>query len=333
MPAMKIRRRAFCALALGPAFAAHADFSWELAGFFGQSDRSDNFDPSVVNTQTDVGSVSGTYYLDPVADGSGPPALAAFFDPTTNVLVAVSKDEITTDVGAQEFEVEANGYAVGGTFVFPQSKWYVGGSYSSGEVDQPTPPAGEWSDSDENEYGLVAGKYFGAGATRLELSLERRALQTEQSADPCVVICSASAKNTHDVERLDVMHVGRFRAATYALFGGISKEDAHISGFLTELLSPGSPPVSQAFDAELGSFDAYTIGAELYPVPSVGVRLGYTVKEGRSSADEDAVDVGVSWFFRRNVGLEFTFSSVNPEQFDFLGRTEQAALRVIGRLR
>jgi hypothetical protein len=324
--------RALCALALGCASAAHADFSWELAGLASQSERRENFESVVANFESDVVSLSGTYYLDAVADGSGPLALAAFLDPTTNVLVEVSGDEITTEIGAQAFEVETKRYSVGGTYVFAQSKWYAGGRYSSGELDEPPPqppPAAEWSDGDETEYRVVAGKYLGSGATRLELGFEQRTVETEQWADPCVIICSASAKNTYDVERLDVMHVGRFREATYALFGGISKEDARIRASLT-VLSPGGPPLSETFDAELGRFDAYAIGAELYPVPSVGVRVGYRRATGPTSADVDTVDVGVGWFFRRNIGLELTFSSEDP---DFGARTEQGSVRVIGRVR
>jgi hypothetical protein len=333
---MRTIRRAFCALALGPA-AAYADFSWEIASFAGQAERTEAYDADVVNVQTDVASLSGTYYLDPVSDGSGPLALAAFLDPTTTVFVAVSNDEITTETGVQTFELETRSYTLGGIYVLPLSKWYAGGSYSSGEPDEsppPPPPAVVSADVDDTKYRLVAGKYFGNGATRLELSFERRRLETEQMADPCMLLCSASVENTFDTDKIDVMHVRRFRSATYVLFGGISRTESRISGTLTELITPGvGPPFTQTFDTEVNAFDAYAIGAEIYPVASVGVRLGYARAAGETFPDEDTVDVGVSWFFRRNVGLELTLSRVDPDEWEFFSATERAALRVIGRLR
>lgn len=334
---MKAIRLALCVLTVDFASAAHADFSWEIEGFGSQAERDEHFDPGVWNVQTDAASVSATYYLDAVADGSQPPALAPFFDPTTSVFVGVSNDEITTtQSGVEALELETASYSVGGIYVFAQSKWYAGGGYSRGESDKPPPPpppAVVWSDVDDTKYRLVAGKYLGSGATRLGLSLERRMLETDQWADPCVSLCSASVENTFDVESLDVMHVGRFRSATYLLFGGISRGDSRISGALSEVLTPGvGPPLTQTFDTEIYAFDAYAIGAELYPVPSVGVRLGYQRATGKTFADQDTVDVGVNWFFRRDVGVSLELSSVDPKDFEFVSRTERVELRVVGRL-
>ena len=276
---MKIMSRALCALAFGPASAAYADFSWEFAGLASQAERTERSDLDIVY-ETDVASLSGTYYVDAVAEDNGPLALAAFLDPTTNVSVAVSNDAITTVTGVETFEYETTSYSFGGSYVFPRSKWYAGGSYSSGEAEEgppPSPPAVEWSDVDDIKYRLAAGKYFGSGATRLEVSFERRTLQIAQMVEPCVLVCSASVENTFDAGKLDVVHVRRFRSATYMLFGGVSRTDSRISGTLTELFFPGvGPPFTQTFDTEVYAFDAYAIGAEIYPVASVGVRLGYT---------------------------------------------------------
>ena len=333
---MRIVSRALCALALGSASAAEADFSWELAGFVGQSERGDR-------SESDTAALSAAYYLDDVTDGNGPPALAAFLDPTTNLFAAVSEDEATIDSGNGPIpETESSEYTIGGTYVFSRSKWYAGGRYSSGEFDEPqlppSPPVPVVSDSDNTRYALVAGKYF--GTTRLELSLERSTLETEQSFTFCPVpitcfAISASSETKLDTERLDVKHVGRIRSATYAVFGGISSGDAHLNTHLTITPPPPGPIAGGPPDLDLYSVDTYAIGAELYPIPSVGVRLGYTRADtatftpGPSLPDEDTVGVGVSWFFRRNVGFEVTLTSVDSE---LLPRGEGATLRVIGRL-
>mgnify|MGYP003580807371 CR=1 FL=1 len=329
--------RAFCGLALGSASAAYADFSWELAGFVGQSERGDR-------SESDTAVLSAAYYLDDVADGDGPPALAAFLDPTTNLFAAVSEDEATIDFGNGPVpETESSEYTIGGTYVFSRSKWYAGGRYSSGEFDEPqvplSPPVPVASDSDNTRYALVAGKYL--GTTRLELSVERSKLETEQSFTFCPIfpitcfLTSVSSETRLDTERLDVKHVGRIRSATYAVFGGISSGDAHLDTHLTITPLPPGPIAGGLPDLDLYSVDTYAIGAELYPIPSVGVRLGYTRADrstftpGPGLPDEDTLGVGVSWFFRRNVGFEVTLTSVDTE---LLPRGEGATLRVIGRL-
>jgi hypothetical protein len=330
---MRIIRRALCALALGSAPAAYADFSWELAGLLGRSERDEGLESGVPNFESDVASVSGTYYLDAVADGNGPPALAAFLDPTTNVFVVAGEEDEAEDIGFNTvLERETTEYTVGGTYVFPQSKWYAGGRYSSPEVDEP-PQLGVFEDSDQSRYGLVAGKYFGMGATRLELSLERSKLETEQSSGGCTgnfcggFATSVQAETTVDDQRLAVMHVRRFRSATYALFGAVARTDSLLTATFT-LTPPGQPPLpTETVELDLES-DAYDVGAELYPIPTVGVRLSYARVDGPMIAEEDTVNVGASWFLRRNVGVELTLSSVDTE---FFPRTERAALRVIGR--
>ena len=82
----------------------------------------------------------------------------------------------------------------------------------------------------------------------------------------------------------------------------------------------------------------YFVGAELYPVPRIGVRLGYENLDDLGS-DEDTVSIGASWFVRRNVGLELTLSREDTdvlEGMDFADEdspnTNRAVLRVIGRL-
>src|SRR5512134_1167796 len=112
-----------CVLALCPAFAVNAEYSWELAGRLGD----DEHEPS---GESDHASVASTYYFDPVEDGTGPHALAAFLDPATRVSLIVSRDEETLASGADS---ETADYAVSGQYLLPRSKWFVGGRFSRGD--------------------------------------------------------------------------------------------------------------------------------------------------------------------------------------------------------
>lgn len=312
---------ALCALALGPVSAVHADFSWELAGRLGQGDGEDGF-------ESDDASLSATYYFDPVEDGTGPHALAAFFDPATRVSIIAGQDELTLPTGALESEM--TDYSVSGHYLLPRSKWYVGGRYSQGDIDVPFSPPITATSIDTTGHGVVAGKYLGTGATRLQLFLDRSKTDSEQLLTICIPGCfngNATTEVTTDEVRFDVMHVRQFRSATYALFGSVSESSADVVGALVFSPNPLLPPFpNQTVDFDLGTMRAYSVGAELFPIEKLGVRLGYTRFDGETPND-DAVDVEASWFFRRNIGLELTLSREDSDD----GSTDRAALRVIGR--
>jgi hypothetical protein len=307
---MKIIRRALCALAFGPAFTVYADFSWELAGALGQADRSESDEVfgTLEEFESDMAAVSAAYYFDPVEDGTGPYALVAFFDPATRVSVAISENRETNRLSAPgvlaDVEREIDDYSVAGVYLFSQSRWYAGGRYGSVDFGQPEltqvpppPPSPNTivSSIDGDRYGLLAGKYFGSGATRLELSLDRAKTETDTSITFCALRCvtfGANAEAITDTARLGVMHVRRFRSATYALLGEISEIEAKATGTVTT----GGPP----FVTELEPVDSYSVGAELYPIPAIGVRLGYVRTDLPLSEDED-VSVGASWFSATSV--------------------------------
>jgi hypothetical protein len=332
---MRVIRLILLALLLAPAFAAHADYSWELAGLFDHTNRS----PDLNRTPTDelhshLVSVSATHYFDPVTDGSGPLALAAFFDPRTNLAVAAGEENITdksyggpnsfVDVVGKE---DVSDYSLSGVYLFPESKWYAGGRYELHDGDRrfsSTSVRGSASGTDSSDlrdYALFAGKYFGKGTTRLELSLGQSTEEDTLSSTSCdrSGVCSApqqfSGEDTWDTLELAVMHVRRFRSATYALLGDVSEQRFRRAG----VESPWT----------------YFVGAELYPVSTIGVRVGYERVE--TSFDEhNTVSIGASWFFRRNVGLDLRLSRNRDIQRFFFQEdsrsTDGVTLRVIGRL-
>jgi hypothetical protein len=331
---------------LAPTVAAHADYSWELAGVYDHTQRdADHRRLSTSEFDTDQVSLSATRYFEPVADSSGPLALAAFFDPRTELSV-VAGDGNTADrswAGPNSLRVttgeeDVGDYSLRGFYLFRDSKWYAGGRYARHEGERTFSSTaltgtgfGESSEEVE-DYALFGGKYFGKGATRLELSLEQSTLETEVSSTSCTFtgVCFGGSPNTSeetwDIPRLSVMHVRQIRSATYALLGDVSEQRFQEGTYdgTTFTGGNGDPPRT------------YFVGAELYPVPTIGVRLGYE-KLDSLGVDEDTVSMGASWFFKRNVGLELTLSRLatdinNPFSTDDPVDIDRAAIRVIGRL-
>jgi hypothetical protein len=177
---------------------------------------------------------------------------------------------------------------------------------------------------------VVAGKYLGAGATRLQFSLDRSTNDTEQAFTICIAGCFngiASVDLTTDEIRFDVMHVRSFRAASYALSGGVSDASSDGAGTVVFLPNPVLPPFpNQTLTLNLDGVSTYFVAAELFPIPQLGVRLGYTRLDG-DSASGHVVDVEASWYFRRNFGIELTLSRDDTNDVS----TDGVALRVIGR--
>ena len=340
---MKIIRRSVWALLLGPVFGAHADYSWELAGVFDHEEKDRARSQPTGEFDTDLWSLSATLYFNPVAEGSGPPALAAFFDPRTHLAVSAGDGKTSSAFSSgpnslftERAEEDISDYSLRGVYVFAESRWYAGGRYARQEGERgrsfssisTRTGSGESSREDEN-YAVFAGKYFGTGATRLELTLEQSTTQREGSSTSCsfsgacFTTTFTDPESVLDTPRLGVMHVGRFRSATYALIGEYSETQAQ--DFTFEGVTYESDPVG-----------AYFVGAELYPIPSIGVRVGYESTD-QPGLDETTASIGASWFFRPNVGLDLTLSRDdtdidNPFFEDDEPSPKRAVLRVIGRL-
>jgi hypothetical protein len=309
-------------MAVGWLGVAQADYSWEVAGRFGQDESDGDF-------ESESSSVSATYYFDPVDGAAGPLALAAFLDPATRVSITAQQDEATWPSGA--LRNETTDYSVSGLYLLPRSKWYVGGRYLRGDIDEPISPPTTASSIDVTAHGVVAGKYLGAaGATRVQFSLDRSESDGEQALTICIPGCFNGVIRTDvttDETRFDVMHVRAFRSATYSLSGGVSENSSDLVGSVVFAPNPVLPPFpNQTVNLDLGTMRTYFVAGELFPLTQLGVRLGYTRLDGESSSGR-IVDVETSWFFRRNFGLELT---VSREEINDVS-TDGAALRVIGR--
>ena len=319
---------AYLAVAAG---ARAEEFSWELSGAASQEERDPLFD-------TDRWSVRATRYFDGVDDTRGPYALAPFFDPTTSVSANVGRDKRTSHpiglvsgIGTPVDAVtETDEYAIGGRYVLPTSKWYFGGRYERSETDA--------YDVEGDAYGLLAGKYFGA-STSLELALTSSEQRSQFDVPLCPPpICTTTGTFETELETdeagLAVMHVRRFRSLTYSLFGRIVQTEASaVVRFPETIISIGGVPVTiptLTSEADLPRIRTYSVGGELFPTSKVGIRLGYTTFDGDVSAD-DAYDVAVTWFFRRNVGLQFTFARQRADDATDFRYADTVGIRATGR--
>ncbi|HEY8519314.1 MAG TPA: hypothetical protein VIN61_04495 [Gammaproteobacteria bacterium] len=68
------------------------------------------------------------------------------------------------------------------------------------------------------------------------------------------------------------------------------------------------------------------MAGELFPTAALGVRIGYARWDGDDALDK-LYDVGVSWFFRRRIGVQVGWS-----QTDSRLPIETVTLSPIGRL-
>lgn len=226
--AMKTTRLGTLAIALHAALAARADFSWELVAGIADADR----EIGTAQFESQLESLTATHYFDPVEEQSGPRALAAFLDPSSSLSLTVSEQTqsslLAPPVGTAPLQFPVSGdsteYALGGRYLLPGSQWYAGGRYTVGDADVP------FESADMRGYGLLGGKYFNSGATRLELTLGRSRTEAEITSEYCSVFAPCSrltirTEATTDDVRAAVVHVGQLRSAAYSVFGSVGEID------------------------------------------------------------------------------------------------------------
>jgi len=290
-----IRLIAAAVAAACAAFAAQAEeFSWQLSGATRHAENG-NFD-------SDSWALDATYYMKPIADGAGPFALASFLNPTTHVSAAASRSP----------SAQPTAYTLGGAYVLPGERWYVGGNCAS-----------SLTRSDPKGYGVQAGRYLGANTT-LELRLDRFE-QKSSLACPIQQLCVGAPIEidaTTDSVGLEVLHVRRFRSLTYSLQGSVSERDSDIEVRPPSLLFPSGDGQSTR---------QYSVAAELFPTDRLGVRVGYTRPDG--DFDVDSYDVAATWFFKPRVAVQFGLSRTSiGDAPPGLGDYDSAGVRFIGRL-
>lgn len=285
------------------AFAAHAEeFSWQLSGALRQTESG--------SFKNDSWALDATFYMKPIADSSGPYALASFLNPTTRVSLAASKIDMPQDPAA---------YTLDGAYVLPGEKWYVGGDYAKSVLED-APPV---TFSGPKGYGLRAGRYLGANTT-LELRMGRSEETTTVGCQlPPGQVCIDSPIDfdvTTDSVGLEVFHVGRFRSLTYSLQGSVAERetDSEVRSLLLGVLPTNG-----------GSTRQYSVAAELFPTDRLGVRIGYS----RPEDYVDSYDVTATWFFKPKVAVQLGLSQLSLDGAGpGFSRPETIGVRFIGRL-
>jgi hypothetical protein len=290
------------------AFGAQAEeFTWQLSGATRQAE-SGNFD-------SDSWAIDATFYMKPIDDSEGPYALASFLNPTTRVSATAS------GVDAQSAFDDPTAYTIGGAYVLPGDKWYVGADYAKSNVDD-APPV---SFSDPKGYGVHAGRYLGANTT-LELRVGRSEQRSSLVCPPgqfCIGL-PLEIETTTDSVGLEVFHVRRFRSLTYSLQGGVSERDSGLEFSVPQ----GTFVFPSTTDGP--RFRQYSVAAELFPTERLGVRLGYTQPE---DFDVEGYDVAATWFFKPRIAVQFSLSQSSVDDAPSgLGRSKSAGLRFFGRL-
>ena len=364
---MSVRANAGCAVLAAALFAplANADlFNWEIAGVVSEGENEPFVDAERESLAATYyfGSVDdsrGPYalasFLDPksrvslavsrekqslrpvTATSYGPPPNFVGPPPAGVVAVALPPVFLGELFGTNEE------YALQGRYVLP-SRWYAGGGYS--DIANADPPTSTTRDFDGEAYELFFGKYFGE-ATALELAARTSRRRDEQRLRFCVVAAGCVdadplvARSEVDTTRLSARHVLRGRALTYSFSGAVARTSGEATLQIPAITLPSLPLgpfvvvapqtlAARTLENDLGEFDVYSIGAELFPTTKLGVRIGYSRWDGESTAD-DAYDVGVSWFFARKVGLQLSYAKQN-ERPPLPFRNQTATLRIVGRL-
>jgi hypothetical protein len=319
--------------AAAPALAE--DFSWQLSG--GASHR------DIESFEADTSSIAATFYFDPIDDTEGPYALASFLDPTTRVSAAVTRDDaapLSYGVIGTVPADEPTAYTVSGRYVWPSTRWYAGASYSKSDVDnEPSPSRRQ---TDPKSYSVLAGTYLGSNTTlELEVGSSEQRSETQLLCPPipfCVSVPITVEIET-DAVSLDVLHVRQLRSLTYSLYGRISQSDADIDVRVPPIpLQPFKPPPNIAV---VGGFDVvpdpvgiddrlrvYSVAGELFPIPRLGVRLGYSRPDGANVPDGETYDLATTWFFKPHIAVQLALARATQNGFD----ADIVALTFIGRL-
>ena len=293
--------------ALAPALChAQPDYSWELSGLAVNGPNQSRFAAR---------SVSATHFFGGIEEGDGPHALSTFLDPASFVSATFDRADDERDI-----------WIIAGRYLVAGSRWYVGGRYSHPRLTVNDPTFVELRAKD---YGIVAGKYLGPRTT-LELGIDRARTESLQDVpvtcfQPLCPILPIATVSKGETERLSFTHVRQFRALTYAFDGGYWQHDSRITQTTTATL-----PGLNLLPWEAPTVHTYALGATLYPMRTLGVRLEH------EQADDEFTDgawlVGARWFIRRNVALELSFSQrkyTAPAPFD--ERADIHNLSVIGR--
>jgi hypothetical protein len=290
------------ALLFAAAFAAPADeYSWEISG--GQSQT--NITGGSDTTSTGA---AATHYFTPVDDTLGPYRYAAFLSRSSRITGAIRHDTTEYSYGfgpvplpVSSFTARTDAYTVSGRYVWRESGWYAGGRAEHAVTDPAQP---FYTDITLKGYSAFGGKYLGPSTT-LDLTLESTESTTHVEPiacanPPCLLPLFAASKTSGDNVGVAVQHLGKLAAMHYAVAGhiGANHMEIRLPDFNNQLVYSQRARM-------------YAVSGELLPTARIGVRLEYSSFSDDPARDHD-YGLSASWFFKRNVTVQFSWLRTNP---------------------
>lgn len=277
-------------VALAVSAAAQAeDYRWEIEADYSHGEYEiDGFD----DTEFDAFSVDGSFYLDSVNTNGSPLSEAAFLDQASDISVAYSYAEID-DNG---IDVDGDDYGISGRYVTDGAGWIFDGSYTrleplDGEIDV-------WT--------LGFGKYLTDNTTLV---------LTYWNGD-------ADEGGDTDGGAIGLKHF--FRTADAA-------------GFLVEA-NYGLINVDDADDV-----DIYNLSGTWFPNQNWGIGASYgrydgfdgLIDAGGSGLEVDQYSLFAEWFVTPSIGLNLAYTYGETDDIPLIGDTdiESNAITLGGRLR
>lgn len=343
---------AACVLA-GPATAAQ--YSWQVSAVYTDTETGPRVD-------TDNVGVAATRYFSPIDDSEGPSALAAFLSRSSSLGISgFDNDERQTiplgpTAGGQTLAMHngLDGFSVTGRYVWRQSGWYAGGGFDLADGEQGTVQSPNLADV--HGYRATAGKYLGE-STSLELTFGTAETEVDQTpsfvCSVFVIGCITEVETQADDLTLRAFHVGRLGRMRYSLDGSVTTTEIDLD---FRSAAPPPPPQPPPFPTTPGpifggggvfvavpvppstvaptlvaDFDTYSLAAELFPTPRLGVRVGYVSWRDNPERDE-GYDVTATWFFVPRVAARVSLAHiVRRSFFTEIPDSRAGALEIIGR--
>jgi hypothetical protein len=337
---------AVCAVTcVDPAYA----FRWEAHTAVGEVEIGSNIDAS-------SGRVGGTYYFSDV-ESELPPIHAAFASRASAIAFVASTEErrhrttraFTTSSTLTREDIQTDGgFAISGRKVWKTTGWFLDASYDAADTDY----AGTLRiGRDADLYGRAVGigKYLGA-ATALRAGLrsaESTLAYAPSSLCGVVLECVTEATQDFDGAALSGLHVGVLGALGYSIGGRVEQIDTRYRFRTTPIVVPRPPapsfpilagavvietsPLDPAATLLSGDYEVYGLTGEIFPSPSLGIRIGYTRWSDDLQRDH-AFDVGLHKFFRERYAVLVTFSQTTyVSLFRTSRRSEELALEIRAR--
>lgn len=336
----------------GPATAA--EYSWQISAVYTDTETGPRAD-------TDNVGVAATRYFSPVDDSLGPSALAAFLSRSSSLGISGFDDDerqvivVGPPASAQTLTLHNgfDGFAVTGRYVWRQSGWYAGGGLDSADGEQGSAQSPNLTDV--RGYRATAGKYLGE-STSLELTFGTAETEVDQApsfvCSVFVIGCITEIETQADDLTLRAFHVGRLGRMRYSLDGSVTTTEIDID--LRTAPPPAPPPSpfpttpvpnfgggvvfiavpvppSTVGPTQFADFETYSLAAELFPTPRLGVRVGYVSWRDNPEQDE-GYDVTATWFFVPRVAARVSLAHiVRRSFFTEIPDSRTGALEIIGR--